>query len=70
LLYSYQPCYGADFFKSPVEPCNLYAEENEEKLDSLKSQLANLTRFNVWCDAVLERQNNFFVLRDTRIRSE
>ena len=68
LLYAHAPEYGQDFFASPVKPCNLYAEKNAEVLTSLKLQLKNLTRFNCWCDAVLERQNNFFVIRDTKIR--
>ena len=68
LLYSYDEPYGKDFFKSPVEPCNLYAKSNEEKLMALKSQLNNMIRFNVWCDAILERQNNFFLIRDTKIK--
>mmetsp|Transcript_4467 Transcript_4467/g.7632 ORF Transcript_4467/g.7632 Transcript_4467/m.7632 type:complete len:93 (+) Transcript_4467:1220-1498(+) len=68
LLYSYDKAYGQDFFKGPVTPCNLYAKENEEQLNSLKLQLANLIRFNVWCDAILERQNNYFLIRDTKIR--
>ena len=42
--------------------------ENEEKLNALKHQLNNMTRFNVWCDAILERQNNFFLIRDTKIK--
>ena len=68
LLYSYDEPYGKDFFKQPVEPCNLYAKSNEEKLTALKSQLNNMIRFNVWCDAILERQNNFFLIRDTKIK--
>ena len=35
---------------------------------ALKSQLNNMVRFNVWCDAILERQNNFFLIRDTKIK--
>ena len=69
LLYAYDKPYGQDFFKTPVEPCNLYAKENEEKLTALKHQISNMVRFNVWCDAILERQNNFFLIRDTKIKS-
>lgn len=69
LLYSYDAQYCPDFFKEPVEPCNLYSAKNADKLESLKQQLNNLQRFNVWCDAVVERQNNFFVLRDTKVKS-
>ena len=55
LLYAHDDAYGKNFFEDPVKPCNLYSEENKEVLDSLKSQIKNLTRFNVWCDAILER---------------
>ena len=69
LLYALDKQYGQDFFKEPVTPCNLYAEKNAEKLESLKQQLNNMVRFNVWCDAILERQNNFFLIRDTKIKN-
>lgn len=69
LLYSYDEPYGTNFFKEPMTPCNLYSSANEEKLESLKQQLHNMCRFNVWCDAVVERQNNFFVIRDTKIKT-
>lgn len=68
LLYAHEKQYGEDFFPDPVKPCNLYAKENEDVLEALKLQIKNLTRFNVWCDALLERQNNFFVIRDTKVR--
>ena len=55
LLYSYAAPFGTDFFKDPVKPCNLYASENADKLEAIKQQLNNMVRFNVWCDAVLER---------------
>ena len=28
-----------------------------------------MTRFNVWIDAMLERKNQFFVIKNTRIQS-
>ena len=46
----------------------MYSSKNKECYESLKQQLNNMTRFNVWCDAILERKNNFFVIRDTRIK--
>ena len=67
-MYAHDKVYGEEFFSAPVKPCNMYAKENAEVLDALKLQLKNLTRFNVWCDALLERQNNFFVIRDTKVR--
>ena len=69
LLYSYDKPYGQDFFKEPVTPCNLYSESNADKLDSLKQQLNNMCRFNVWCDAIVERKNNYFIIRDTKIKN-
>ena len=47
----------------------MYAKANEDKLDALKQQLHNMTRFNVWCDAIVERQNNYFLIRDTKIKN-
>jgi len=69
LLYSYDKEHGLNFFKEPVSPCNLYAKSNADKLAALEIQLKNMTRFNVWCDAIIERQNNFFMIRDTSIRT-
>jgi len=69
LLYSHSDEYGKDFFKEPAQPCNLYAKSNAEKLAAIENQLKNICRFNVWCDAVLERQNNFFLIRDTRVKT-
>ena len=31
-------------------------------------QISNICRFNVWCEAILERNGNFFLIRDTKIR--
>lgn len=59
LLYAYDRPYGQEFFQSQdgkvLEPCNLYSDKNAEKLNHLKHQLNNMCRFNVWCDAILER---------------
>ena len=67
LLYSHGPEYGQDFFKEPMTPCNLYAKENEKKLEAFEKQLRNLVRFNVWCHTILERKNSYFVIRNTKI---
>jgi hypothetical protein len=28
-----------------------------------------MIRFNVWCEAILERKNQFFVIKDTQIKN-
>jgi len=30
--------------------------------------LANLTKFNVWVDAVVERRNGWYYIKDTKLR--
>ena len=54
------------FFKD-VEPCNLYHHDNEEKRKKLEQQVSILTTFNVWVDAILQRYENYFLIRDTEI---
>jgi hypothetical protein len=44
-------------------PCNLY--KNEKQLKTVTDKLKGLLRYNVWCDAVLMREGNYFVMRDT-----
>ena len=66
LLYSFEEGYGDQFFG--MEPTNLY--QDEEALENIKRYLAMMTRFNVWVNAILERKNQFFVVRDTRIKQE
>ena len=34
----------------------------------IESSLNKMTRFNVWCEAILERKNQFFVIKDTQIK--
>lgn len=65
LLYSDTEEKGHNFFNG-VKPCNLY--KNEEALRSLEKQVKILGKFNVWVDAILERQNTFFMIRDTEIK--
>ena len=64
LLYSFEEGYGDQFFGA--EPKNLY--QDEIALENIKCYLAMMTRFNVWVSALLERKNQFFVIRDTRIK--
>ena len=66
LLYSFEEGYGHDFFG--VAPKNLYHHNAE--LEQVKRYLAMMTRFNVWVEAVLERKNQFFILKNTRIKDQ
>ena len=45
---------------------NLY--KNEEALARVTKHVQNMQRFNVWCDALIERQSSYFVIRDTQIK--
>jgi hypothetical protein len=53
LLYSYEDGKGDTFFGQ--KPENLY--ENQELAAKIESSLTKMTRFNVWCEAILERKN-------------
>lgn len=64
LLYSYEKEKGENFFKD-VKPCNLY--KNPDALETITKQLKIITKFNVWVDAIIERQNTFFFIRDTQV---
>jgi len=64
LLYSYEEGKGDTFFG--CKPENLY--QNEELAQRIESCLQKMTRFNVWCEAILERKNQFFVIKDTQIK--
>jgi hypothetical protein len=61
LLYSGIQNHGKDFFG--FEPCNLY--KNEEKLKKVTAKLESMMRFNVWCDVVLTKFGNYFIIADT-----
>ena len=65
LLYSFEQGYGDDFFG--INPVNLY--HHEQELEQITRYLTMMTRFNVWIDALLERKNQFFVIKNTRIQS-
>ncbi|CDW75388.1 alpha telomere binding protein [Stylonychia lemnae] len=64
LLYSFDEDRGNDFF-SNVRPCNLY--KNADALETIEKQIKAMTKFNVWIDAIIERQGAFFLIRDTKI---
>jgi len=58
---------GHEFFGADHPPCNLW--QNEQELEFITKKLNNLLRFNVWCDAVLARQGNYFVFKNTNTAS-
>lgn len=64
LLYSYEEGKGDTFFG--CKPANLY--HDEELAAKVESSLQKMVRFNVWCEAILERKNQFFVIKDTQIK--
>lgn len=63
LLYTYQDK-GSDFFNG-MKPQNLY--KNPEALETIERHVKSLTKFNVWVDAIVERQGAYFIIRDTKI---
>mmetsp|Transcript_12948 Transcript_12948/g.12832 ORF Transcript_12948/g.12832 Transcript_12948/m.12832 type:complete len:81 (+) Transcript_12948:1371-1613(+) len=67
LLYSDEPEKGTNFFNG-VRPCNLYHQSNQEQKRLLEKQVKVLTTFNVWVDAVIQRYENYFMIRDTEIK--
>ena len=66
MLASFEEGYGQDFFG--IEPKNLYHHDAE--LDQITRYLQMMTRFNVWCEAILELRGNFFIIKNTRINPE
>jgi hypothetical protein len=66
LLYSYEEGKGDTFFTGLEKPVNLY--HNKEALEIVDKHVRNMQRYNVWIDAVVERQGTFFVIRDTQIK--
>lgn len=79
LLYSIEPHLGEDFFpdigsKSKKDPRrklpNLWLEENKDSLDKIKGRLNAMKKFNVYCEAILERRGSYFLIKNTQLREE
>lgn len=68
MLYSYKDGMGDNFFGKDLPPCNLY--RNEKAYERLSHHLNALLRFNVLVEAILERVNDFFVIKDTMVKSD
>jgi len=62
LLYTHDGL-GANFFNAPAD--NLYTNDKARK--KLEEYAGLLTKFNSWVDAVVERKNGFYFIKDTRI---
>ena len=62
LLYTHDGL-GANFFNTPAD--NLYSNDKAKK--KLEEYGALLTKFNSWVDAVVERRNGYYFIKDTRI---
>ena len=62
LLYTHDGL-GANFFNTPAD--NLYTNDKARK--KLEEYSGLLTKFNSWVDAVVERRNGFYFIKDTRI---
>jgi len=63
LLYTHDGL-GANFFNG-IQADNLYKNNDARKKIEEYSEL--LTKFNSWVDAVVERRNGFYFIKDTRI---
>jgi len=62
LLYT-QDGLGANFFNTAAD--NLFTNDKSRK--KLEDYSALLTRFNSWVDAVVERRNGYYFIKDTRL---
>jgi hypothetical protein len=62
LLYTHDGL-GANFFNTPAD--NLYSNDKARK--KLEEYGAVLTKFNSFVDAVVERRNGYYFIKDTRI---
>ena len=54
---------GANFFG---KASNMWSDASA--LKKLEKQVATLKKFNVWVDAVVERRNGWYTIKDTRLR--
>ena len=62
LLYTHDGL-GKDFFG--VNATNLHSSAKDAK--ALEGHAANLTKFNSWVDAVVERRNGYYFIKDTKL---
>lgn len=62
LLYTHDGL-GKDFFGVPAQ--DLY--KSNASVKKLEDHTAHLTKFNSWVDAVVERRNGYYFIRDTKL---
>lgn len=62
LNYSHEGL-GAAFFGKPT---NLWSDKAGFK--KFEAAVTNLLKFNVWVDAVVERRNGWYYIKDTKLR--
>jgi hypothetical protein len=62
LLYTHDGL-GKDFFGVPAQ--DLY--KSSASVKKLEDHTAHLTKFNSWVDAVVERRNGYYFIRDTKL---
>ena len=55
---------AGEFFRG-IKPENLY--KNAEARKKMEEMAQNLTRFNTWLDAVIERRNGWYFIKDTKM---
>merc|ERR1712048_931335 len=63
LNYSHEGL-GADFFGKAA---NLHSDAGAR--GKYEKNVANLLKFNVWVDAVVERRNGWYYIKDTKLRA-
>ena len=63
LNYSHEGL-GADFFGKAA---NLYSDAGAR--GRFEKSCANLLKFNVWVDAIVERRNGWYYIKDTKLRA-
>lgn len=64
LLYTYEDNKGMEFFNN-MPPCNLY--KNPDALQTIENLTKRMIKFNIWIDAIIERQGIYFLIKDTKI---
>jgi hypothetical protein len=62
LLYTHEGL-GANFF--PQKATNLHSDS--KAAGKVKESFDQLLRFNSWVDAVVERRNGYYFIKDTRM---
>jgi len=63
LLYTHDGL-GANFFNG-AKASNLHSGDAQRK--KLEEYAEQLTRFNSWVDAVVEKKNGFYFIKDTKL---